>query len=68
VHSVLLVTSNFHTHRAGKIYRALAPELRFIVVAAPDEFFSPDTWWKSREGRKTFMIEWMKTVAEWIGL
>jgi uncharacterized SAM-binding protein YcdF (DUF218 family) len=66
--SVLLVTSNYHTRRAGRIYRTLAPDLRFIVVAAPDPAFTPDSWWKNREGRKTFAIEWMKTIAEWIGL
>ncbi len=66
--TVLLVTSNYHTRRAGRIYRELAPDLRFNVVAAPDENFSVDGWWKNREGRKTFAIEWMKTVAEWIGL
>ncbi len=68
VHSFLLVTSDFHTRRAGRIYRALAPDLRCIVVAAPDKYFSADGWWKNREGRKTFAIEWMKTVAEWFGL
>ena len=36
---VLLVTSDFHTHRAGGIYRALAPDLRCVVVAAPDRIF-----------------------------
>lgn len=68
VHHVLLVTSNFHTRRAARIYHALAPDLIFTVVGAPDTFFSPQWWWKSREGRKTFAIEWMKTVAEWFGL
>jgi uncharacterized SAM-binding protein YcdF (DUF218 family) len=68
VHSMLLVTSDFHTRRAGRIYRALAPDLRTTVVAAPDEHFSAGGWWKNREGRKTFMIEWMKTVAEWLGI
>ena len=65
---ILLVTSDFHTRRAGKIFRRAAPELTFYVVAAPDAFFSPDAWWHNREGRKTFIIEWMKTVAEWVGM
>lgn len=67
IHKFLLVTSDYHTRRAGRIYRALAPDLRFVVVAAPDVHFSPDGWWKNREGRKTFAFEWMKTVAEWVG-
>lgn len=65
VKSILLVTSNFHTRRAGKIFRRLAPDLRIFVVAAPDEYFKPDSWWRNREARKTFLYEWMKTVAEW---
>jgi uncharacterized SAM-binding protein YcdF (DUF218 family) len=68
VHTFLLVTSNFHTHRAGGIYRVLATDLRCVVVAAPDVYFSPDGWWKNREGRKTFLFEWMKTVAGWLGV
>ena len=68
IRTVLLVTSNYHTRRASRIYRALAPDLRFIVIASPDPDFKPGTWWHTREGRKTFAIEWMKTVAEWFGL
>jgi uncharacterized SAM-binding protein YcdF (DUF218 family) len=63
-----LVTSNYHTRRAGHIYRAAAPDLEFHVVGAPDPNFTPDGWWKSRDGRKTFLFEWMKTVATWLGM
>jgi uncharacterized SAM-binding protein YcdF (DUF218 family) len=68
VQKVLLVTSNFHTRRSGRIFRATAPDMTFYVVAADDPSFSPKGWWKSREGRKTFVMEWMKTVAEWVGM
>ena len=61
-----LVTSTYHTRRAGNIFRRSAPDLDFIVVAAPDEFFTADRWWHSREASKTFALEWMKTVAEWL--
>jgi len=66
VKRVILVTSNFHTRRAGNIFRRTAPDLDFIVVAAPDEFFKPDTWWHDREASKAFAYEWIKTVAEWM--
>lgn len=62
---VILVTSNFHTRRAGKIFHRAAPDLEIFVVASRDEFFSPENWWQNREARKTFLLEWMKTVAEW---
>jgi uncharacterized SAM-binding protein YcdF (DUF218 family) len=65
---VILVTSDYHTRRAGKIFRAAAPDLMFYVVAAPDVHFTAHGWWHSREGRKTFVLEWTKTVTEWVGL
>jgi len=65
---ILLVTSDYHTRRAAKAFRAAAPDLTFIVVAAPDPYFSAGGWWHSREGQKTFLTEWEKTVATWIGL
>jgi uncharacterized SAM-binding protein YcdF (DUF218 family) len=64
---VLLVTSDFHTRRAKKMFRAAMPDITFEVVAARDEHFTPRAWWRDREGRKTFLIEWMKTVASWFG-
>ncbi len=65
---ILLVTSNYHTRRAGGIYRAAAPDMTFFVVAAPDIYFKAESWWHNREGRKVFAVEWMKTVAEWTGV
>ncbi len=71
VHSFLLVTSSFHTARATRIYRAeeraegYAPAMR--VVAAPDKYFHPATWWHNRESQKTAFYEWCKTVASALG-
>lgn len=67
-HRVDIVTSNYHTRRAGKIFRSKAPDLELHVVSAPDPNFSPDGWWKNREGRKIFALEWMKTVGTWLGM
>ena len=64
-HRVLLVTSLYHTRRAGNLFRTIAPGITFIVVAAPDRYFTPNGWWHDREARKTFLNEWMKTVAGW---
>lgn len=65
VRQAMLVTSNFHTRRAGRIFRKAAPDIEFFVVSAPDEYFKPDSWWRDREARKIFLYEWMKTVAEY---
>jgi uncharacterized SAM-binding protein YcdF (DUF218 family) len=67
-HRIDIVTSNFHTRRAGNIYRSKAHDLEIHVVSAPDLFFDPKSWWKNRDARKTFVIEWMKTVATWLGM
>ncbi len=60
---ILLVTSNYHTRRAAGLMRKYAPGIWVIPVAAPDPSFTPDGWWKKRDGRKTFLLEWLKTVA-----
>lgn len=63
-----VVTSSYHTRRAGRIYRSLAPDLEFHMVAAEDQYFGPDRWWKTREGEKIFLQEWVKTVTDWFGI
>ena len=68
VRRLLVVTSDFHTRRAGAIYRKLAPDLAILVVAAPDKNFTANGWWHNREAQKTFLMEWEKTVANWFSL
>jgi len=72
VHSYLLVTSDYHTARAARIFAAAeramgySPSMR--VVAAPDEYFRADSWWRSREGEKVLLNEWTKTLAWDLGI
>jgi uncharacterized SAM-binding protein YcdF (DUF218 family) len=72
IHSFLLVTSNYHTARARRIYlsaeheRGGGPDLR--VVASGDRFFSAGNWWHNREGRKTVFMEWTKTLTSVFGI
>ncbi len=72
VHSFLLVTSDYHSARATRIYRAVEKRMAgappFRTVAAPDQYFAPHSWWRSREGRKTFFNEWVKTVTGPLGI
>ena len=63
-----IVTSNYHTRRARTDYAEEAPGLEFSMIAAPDQYFTPDGWGKTREGRKTFLLEWLKTLASWAHL
>lgn len=67
-HRVDIVTSDYHTRRAGNIFRGKAPDMEIHMIAAPDRDFGTDRWWKTREGRKVFATEWLKTLAEWVGL
>jgi uncharacterized SAM-binding protein YcdF (DUF218 family) len=72
VHSFLLVTSNFHSARATRVFRSLergqADAPSFRTVASEHQFFRPDSWWRSREGCKVFFNEWVKTVANFLGV
>lgn len=67
VRQIILVTSLYHTRRAGRLMRLQNPSLHVIVVPAPDPFFSPATWWHTRTGQKTFVYEWLKTIATAMG-
>ena len=72
IRSFLLVTSNYHTARARRIFlnteREMGggPDLR--VVASSDHYFSPDSWWRTREALKIEVMEWSKTVANVFGI
>lgn len=71
VKSFLLVTSTYHTARARRIYLATEHSAgggpQFRTVAAPDEFFRPDRWWRTRQGQKIAVTEWSKSVATVFG-
>jgi uncharacterized SAM-binding protein YcdF (DUF218 family) len=71
VHSFLLITSDYHSARARRIFLAREREMgyapTFQTVVAPDEFFHADSWWRNREAQKTVFIEWWKTLANALG-
>lgn len=68
IHKILLVTSNYHTHRAAYLFRKVNPWLQVIVIPAPDPDYKPDSWWTFRNGRRTFLLEWLKTFAAYMGV
>ena len=68
VRRFLVVTSDYHTARAGRVYRRKAQGLEFRVVAARDRFFAADSWWRTREGQKIVFFEASKTLAGFLGL
>jgi uncharacterized SAM-binding protein YcdF (DUF218 family) len=68
VHHTIVVTSDYHTRRALRTLRARWTDIDIRMVAAPDEFFTPYGWWHTREGRKTFFLEWTKTITSLVGM
>jgi len=72
VRSFVLVTSNFHTRRARRIFleterqRGGGPQIR--MLATPDRDYDPTAWWRSRQGRKVAFLEWTKTVTSLFGI
>jgi uncharacterized SAM-binding protein YcdF (DUF218 family) len=67
VKSLIVVTSNYHTGRAGRIWRRVAAGIRVKTVAAPDTNFTIGGWWNTRPGRKTVFYEWVKTLTGPLG-
>lgn len=55
---VIVVTSNFHTRRARYIFRhVFPPSIQVRVTPSPDVSYHPRSWWKTRQGMKTFARE-----------
>jgi len=66
IHSLILVTSNFHSSRARRYFRRLyGDRMKIIVAPADNEFFHPDSWWQTREGMKYFLWEFTKYVTSY---
>jgi len=68
VHSLLVVTSDYHTRRSFGVWRRVAKGADVHIIAAPDWHYQPATWWKTRPSRKIFLLEWMKTLADRFGI
>ena len=62
--NVILVTSNYHTARAKRIFeRAAGPYgPHFLASPVNDGLFEPEGWWMRRRYAKTFVYEAIKTV------
>ena len=62
--NVILVTANYHTARAKRIFeRAAGPYgPHFLASPADDGLFEPEGWWMRRRYAKTFVYEAIKTV------
>jgi uncharacterized SAM-binding protein YcdF (DUF218 family) len=68
VKSLILVTSDYHTRRSGRLMRSAAPDLAISVVAAPNADWELRRWWQHREGQKAVFMEWTKTITGYFGI
>ncbi len=68
VHKYLLVTTVWHTARAVKIFRRAAPDLEVHGVGSVDPQWHNGLWWTDREGRKVWLFEAEKTLANGLGI
>jgi uncharacterized SAM-binding protein YcdF (DUF218 family) len=67
--TLLIVTNDSHTRRAGQAFRArLGSDLNVRMIGVSDPYFKVDSWWTHHEGREIVFIEWAKTVATVLGL
>jgi uncharacterized SAM-binding protein YcdF (DUF218 family) len=66
-HSVIIVTSNYHTRRARYIFLRVFPQQFGVTVSgANDGSFEPEHWWQSRLGVKELTKEMVgMLVAMW---
>lgn len=67
VKKALIVTSNFHTRRARAVFNQFGlKSIQYTVIAARDEDFDPADWWRSREAKKTVLLEYAKLLNWWL--
>jgi uncharacterized SAM-binding protein YcdF (DUF218 family) len=66
-HSVIVVTSNYHTRRARYIFHRVFPQgIEVRVASAHDGDFDPQNWWEKRKSIKELSREFAgMAVAIW---
>lgn len=69
--SVIVVTSNYHTRRAGYLWRRQMrksdPTTSLGIDGVPDPDFRPQGWWRDRRSAKTWFLEFTKLIWMLIG-
>jgi len=68
-HSILVVTSPYHTRRARWILREVfqGSGLEVRLRAAPEEGYNPQNWWQSSDGLRNTWTEYLKLVLRFLG-
>jgi len=61
-HSVLVVTSEFHTRRARSVFEHELPQCQIFVTPAYDPTQFGTRWWERRQWAKINLDEWLRLV------
>ncbi len=61
-HSLLIVTSDYHTRRASSAFRHELPGYEVHVASASEPQQFGLSWWKHRQWAKTNFEEWLRLV------
>jgi uncharacterized SAM-binding protein YcdF (DUF218 family) len=68
--NVVVVTSDYHTRRAGRIWRKVLtkqhPSAHISLHGVDDPEFAANRWWGNRLSAKTWYLEISKLVWTWI--
>jgi uncharacterized SAM-binding protein YcdF (DUF218 family) len=63
-HSVIVVTSNYHTRRARYIFHRVFPQgIEVRMASARDGDFDPQHWWEKRKSIKELTREFVGIVV-----
>jgi uncharacterized SAM-binding protein YcdF (DUF218 family) len=64
--NVAIVTSDYHTRRAGMLWRKILPKedpsARLWIYGVPDPEFQAPGWWRTRLYAKTWFMESLKLI------
>jgi capsular polysaccharide biosynthesis protein len=69
LHSLIIVTSPYHTRRTRHIYDKIFRTSNITVAIRPVEnhWYTPENWWKQRNGRWFTFTEYVKLFLTYVG-
>jgi len=68
--TVIVVTSNFHTRRAKRIFQRLSRDagIRVLIHPSADTSFRVDHWWTRRADARMWLLEMQKLAFSYVEL
>lgn len=62
--TIVVLTTDFHTRRVGKVFRKrfAGSGIQVLVASAPSSDYDPDQWWNSEQGLLMVNNEYVKSL------